>query len=60
MSKVDIVSMNCRGLANKDKRHELFQFLKLNKYHICCLQDTHFIDLDQETLRERMGWSMFF
>ena len=32
----------------------------LNKYHICCLQDTHFIDLDRETLRKEWGGQCFF
>ena len=31
MSKINIVSMNCRGLANIEKRRVVLQFFKLNK-----------------------------
>ena len=60
MDNVQIVSMNCRGLGNREKRIELFQLLRLKKIHICCLQDTHFVNADRDTLRREWGNDCFF
>ena len=60
MDNINIVSMNCRGLASRDKRKEVFQYLKLNKFHICCLQDTHFATNDKDNLRKEWGNECFF
>ena len=55
MDNISIVSMNCCGLASRDKRKEVFQYLKLNKFHICCLQDTHFVTNEKDNLRKEWG-----
>ena len=60
MDNIRIASMNCRGLGSKDKRREVFEFLKLKRFNICCLQDTHFINLDKEKLRKEWGNDCFF
>ena len=36
-----ILSLNCRGLANKEKRRDLFAFFKEKNCDIIFLQDTH-------------------
>ena len=36
-----IFSQNCQGLANMQKRKDLFPFLSQIKYNIICLQDIH-------------------
>lgn len=41
MSKVTCISWNVRGLNSKFKRASLFDFLKVHKPHILCLQETH-------------------
>ena len=39
---VIILSMNCRGLADVEKRNDVLHYLKKKKYSIYCLQETHF------------------
>ena len=59
MDSIQIASLNCRGLASREKRGEVFQFLKLKKFNICCLQDTHFVNMDKEKLRKEWGNDCF-
>ena len=42
-STLSIITMNCRGLGNAQKRKDVLNYLKSKHYDICCLQDTHFI-----------------
>ena len=39
---ITILSMNCRGLADVEKRNDVSQYLKRKKYSIYCLQETLF------------------
>ena len=41
VNKLNIMSLNCRGLANREKRQDLFSKMKDEKYDICLLQDVH-------------------
>ena len=41
INNVKIGSMNVRGLAEKTKRQDVFNWLKQKKYSILCLQDVH-------------------
>ncbi|KAK6173986.1 hypothetical protein SNE40_017347 [Patella caerulea] len=43
-SSLKILSMNCRGLGDKQKRRDVFQYLKQKHTNIICLQDVHFND----------------
>ena len=52
--------MNCRGLANADKRHDVLQFFKAKQFNICCLQDTHFVDSEKDKIRKDWGNDCFF
>ena len=60
MDNINIVSMNCRGLASRDKRKEVFPNLKLNKFHICCLQDTDFVTNEKDNLEKSGVMIVFF
>ena len=42
MSDINILSVNCQGLGNKNKCLDIFSYLKQKNYNIYCLQDTHF------------------
>ncbi len=33
--------MNCRGLGDKEKRRDVFEYMKQKSYSIVCLQDIH-------------------
>ena len=37
-----IFSYNCQGLNSREKRRDVFEYLKSKLCHIYCLQDTHF------------------
>ena len=39
---VVVVSVNCQGLGNRQKRKDVFHYLRNKKYSIYFLQDTHF------------------
>ena len=41
--KLRIISMNCRGLGNSQKRKDVLNYLNGKHANICCLQDTHFV-----------------
>ena len=38
---ITVLSQNCRGLKNMQKRRDLFQYIRSKKYNIACLQDVH-------------------
>ena len=44
MDKVSILSVNAQGLGDKNKRKDVFNFLKEKKASIYFIQDTHFTD----------------
>ena len=50
-----IQSLNCRGLRNKTKRYDVFNYLKNLKADIICLQDTHLIESDWNECRNLWG-----
>ena len=55
-----IVSLNCRGLGNHDKRCDVLEYVKSKKFQICCLQDTHFIVDDEANIKRFWGDNCFF
>ena len=36
------------------------QFFKSKKIHLCCLQDTHFVDKDKEKIQKEWGGNCYF
>ena len=52
MDRINIVSLNARGLANETKRKELFKLLRKQDNHIVCLQETHSVKEEEKI------WSM--
>ena len=49
--KLNVGSLNCRGLNDTNKRRILFDFLKNSHLSIICLQETKTNVLDEETIR---------
>ena len=49
--KLNVGSLNCRGLNDQSKRRHLFDFLKNSKLSIICLQETKTDILDDEVIR---------
>ena len=56
MTEIKIISVNCRGLGDFEKRKDVFNFLRKKNFHIYCLQDTHFIK--ENELRIRSEWAV--
>ena len=56
---IRIASMNCRGLGDKNKRRDVFNYLKQKSYSICCIQDTHFTEKEELYIRSMWGYETF-
>ena len=49
---IDIISANVRGLRQQFKRFDLFQYFRNLKADIVCLQETHLVQKDLNTLKK--------
>ena len=58
MDSIIIESINCRGLRNKQKRNDIFNKAVKEKVNILCLQETHLIDEDLNTLKNE--WNVHY
>ena len=56
MSEICIISLNCQGIGQLQKRTDIFQFLKEKKYNIYCLQDTR-ISPGRDEMFARTKWN---
>ena len=59
MTSLKIVSMNCRGLGNQQKRKDIFNFLRNKGASIFCLQDSHFTANDHNYTRTQPDYYIF-
>ena len=50
-----VLSMNCRGLKNKEKCADVLNYLKDKNPDILCLQETHWIENDLTYIRDQWG-----
>ena len=57
---VTILSMNCRGLADVEKRNDVLHCLKKKKYSIYCLQETHFSEEIHSLITSKWGYKAYF
>ena len=57
---VTILSMNCRGLADVEKRNDVLHYLKKEKYSIYCLQETHFSEEIHSLITSKWGYKSYF
>ena len=55
-NNIKIVSLNCRGLRDLNKRKDVLNNLRDLKANIYCLQDTHFTEADTDTVRVQWGY----
>lgn len=56
---LSVCSFNVRGLGNKLKREQIFEWLKQNKYSIIFLQETHSGDGTHEFWKQQWGHDAF-
>ena len=57
---VTIQSMNCRGLADVEKRNDVLHYLKKKKYSIYCLQESHFSEEIHSLITSKWGYKTDF
>jgi len=57
---VTILSMNCRGLADVEKRNDVLHYLKKKNYSIYCLQETHFSEKIDSLITSKWGYKAYF
>ena len=50
-----VLSVNCQGLRNKNKRSDVLSYLKDTGAGIICLQDTHLTEQDLQATK--MIWN---
>ena len=55
MADLKIMSMNVRGLADKQKRLDVFDYLKNLDNTIYCIQDMHCITENLHTYEQKWG-----
>ncbi len=58
--KLDIISLNVRGLRDLDKRKALFIFIKHREAQIILIQETHSYDNDVKFWESQWGDSAYF
>ena len=46
-----VLSANCQGLQNKNKRHDVLHYFRQTNAAIICLEDTHWIDSDESFVK---------
>ena len=51
-SGIKVLSVNCQGLCNKEKRNDVLNYLGSLQARIICLQDTHWIDSDIRVIKQ--------
>ena len=51
-NSIKVLSANCQGLRNQEKKIDVLTYFKENKVNILCLQDTHLIENDIPELKK--------
>lgn len=54
-----VITMNCRGLRDIDKRRDVFNYLRAMRGNIYCLQDTHLKESESDMIRAQWGYTCF-
>lgn len=55
-----MLTVNCQGLGDGNKRKDVFQTLRNKNYHIYFLQDTHFTEKEENMIKLQWGYKAFF
>ena len=55
MTDFKILSLNCQGLGNMEKRLDMFNYLKSKKCQIYCLQDIHSTEHTEKFIQAKWG-----
>lgn len=55
-----VLTVNCQGLGDVNKRKDVFNNLKSKNCNIYMLQDTHFTKEDENIIKTQWGYKVFF
>ena len=55
----NICTLNIRGLGNKKKRNQVFQWLKDQNFSVCLLQETHITNHQESNIKVEWGEHIF-
>ena len=58
--QITISSLNARGLGNKQKRRDVFDWLKKKSHSIYCIQDFHCTDSNKKLIEAEWGYTCIF
>lgn len=59
-SGISVISVNCQGLNNLQKRRDVFHYLRNKKHSVYFLQDTHFEKNTEKNILAEWGYQGFF
>lgn len=59
-NQLKIISVNCQGLGDKRKCQDVLMNLKLKKYNVYFIQDTHFTTEEENYIETMWGHDVFF
>ena len=60
MSVYHFISLNARGLRNKDKRSQVFQWFKCQKANVIFIQETYWTSDIENTVKNEWRGSCYF
>ena len=55
-----IITLNCQGLNDVNKRKDVLSNLRMKSYNIYFLQDTHFNESEEKLIQLQWGYKSFF
>ena len=58
-NNIVVLSANCQGLQNLQKRRDVLMYFKETNANIVCLQDTHWVEKDMIKVKEIWGHECF-
>ena len=60
INDINILLDNCQGLQNRQKRQDVFHYLKDKNFNIYALQDTHFMKEQESKIRSEWVYECLF
>ena len=60
MACFNIMTLNCQGLGDHEKRSDALNYLKCKTFDIYCIQDTHFTSELELYVQSKWGYKCVF
>ena len=60
MASLQIMTLNCQGLGDSEKRRDVLNYIKNKKCSIYCIQDTHFTNELKPYIQTQWGYTCLF